>query len=82
MKKTEYISAKDVNEIYAREFPENMTWKEVFEKMDTMQSCPYFQELCSTYCDKLVSVLTDNYIKYDFDVTKTEPCLWFGKKKV
>ncbi|MCM1056687.1 MAG: endonuclease NucS [Firmicutes bacterium] len=78
MKKTEKVlSNEEINELYAKEFPDNMTWKEAFEKMNTMQSHPYFQELCETYCDKLISVLTDNHIKYDFDVTKEEPCSWF-----
>lgn len=77
MKNDNQISDERINEIYAKEFPENMTWKEVFDKINAMQNHPYFQELCSTYCNNLVSVMTDNYIKYDFDVTKTEPCQWF-----
>ena len=56
---------KNVNEIYKREFPENMPLEQVSAKLDTMNDHPYIQELRSTFCNVLVFHLTEGFVKYD-----------------
>lgn len=71
------MEERELKELYLQEFPPEMTWNEASDKLDTMVDWPDFQELCRMYCDTLVTVLTGNYIKYDFDVTKMEICQIF-----
>ena len=56
---------ESINEIYKKEFPESMTFDEVSVKLDTMNEHPYIQELRSTFCNALVYVLTEGFVKYD-----------------
>lgn len=54
-----------VNKIYKKEFPEDMPFEEASAKLDTMNTHPYIQELRSTFCNELVFVLTEGFVKYD-----------------
>lgn len=41
---------KSINEIYKKEFPDDMSFDKVSAKLDTMNNHPYIQELRSTFC--------------------------------
>ena len=56
---------KSINEIYKKEFPDEMPFDKVSAKLDTMNNHPYIQELRSTFCNALVFVLTEGFVKYD-----------------
>ena len=56
---------KSINEIYKKEFPDDMPFDKVSAKLDTMNNHPYIQELRSTFCNALVFVLTEGFVKYD-----------------
>ena len=56
---------KSINEIYKKEFPDEMPFDKVSAKLDTMNNHPYIQELRSTLCNALVFVLTEGFVKYD-----------------
>lgn len=71
------MTEKELQELYSQEFPAEMTWNEASDKLNMMQDHPHFQELCRMFCDTLVTVLTGNYVKYDFDITKMEICHLF-----
>ena len=54
-----------IGEIYKKEFPEGMAFDKVSAKLDSMNEHPYIQELRSIFCNLLIGVLTEGYIKYD-----------------
>ena len=56
---------KSINEIYKKEFPDDMSIDKVSAKLDTMNNHPYIQELRSIFCNALVFVLTEGFVKYD-----------------
>ena len=56
---------KSINEIYKKEFPDDMSFDKVSAKLDTMNNHPYIQELRSIFCNALVFVLTEGFVKYD-----------------
>lgn len=56
---------KVINEFYAKEFPNTMTFDDISAKLDTLNSHPHIQELRRLFCDNLVFALTEGYVKYD-----------------
>lgn len=50
---------KSINEIYKKEFPDDMPFDKVSAKLDTMNNHPYIRGLRSTFCNALVFVLTE-----------------------
>ena len=54
-----------IGEIYKKEFPQGMPFDKVSAKLDSMNEHPYIQELRSIFCNLLIGVLTEGYIKYD-----------------
>ena len=62
---------KSINEIYKKEFPDEMPFDKVSAKLDTMNNHPYIQELRSTFCNALVFVLTEGFVKCDDNILDT-----------
>ena len=60
-----YEEWNKIGEIYKKEFPEGMPFDKVSAKLDSMNEHPYIQELRSIFCNLLIGVLTEGYIKYD-----------------
>ena len=56
---------KSINEIYKKEFPDDMPFDKVSTKLDTMNEHPYIQDLRCTFCNALVFALTEGFVKYD-----------------
>ena len=56
---------KSINEIYKKEFPEEMPFDKVTAKLDGMNEHPYIQDLRCIFCNALVFVLTEGFVKYD-----------------
>ena len=54
-----------IGEIYKKEFPQGMPFDKVSAKLDSMNEHPYIQELRSIFCNLLIGVFTEGYIKYD-----------------
>ena len=56
---------KAADELYKKEFADTMTFDKTSAKLDAMNNHPYIQVFRERFCDELVSVLTEGYIKYD-----------------
>lgn len=64
------IDVEQIEKIFIEEFPADMTWVEISDKLDTMEKHPYFQELCSQYCDMLVDMIVLDAVKYDSNIVE------------
>lgn len=60
-----YEEWNKIGEIYKKEFPQGMPFDKVSAKLDSMNEHPYIQELRSIFCNLLIGVFTEGYIKYD-----------------
>lgn len=56
---------EQLNAFYKKEFPDNMSFNKVSAKLDTMNDHPDIQELRKMFCNALVFVLTEGFVKYD-----------------
>lgn len=56
-----------IEELYVKEFPTTMTIEEVSEKLDTMKQHKYYSEFSRIFCNIIVSVYTEGFVKYDFE---------------
>ena len=56
---------KVINEFYAKEFPDTMTFEDISVKLDTLNNHPHIQQLRRIFCDNLVFALTEGFVKYD-----------------
>lgn len=57
---------KSLDEFYAKEFPYSiMTPYEISVKLDTYSNHPNIQELRQKFCDDLVLILTEGFVRYD-----------------
>lgn len=72
------MTNEEVLELFLQEFGEDSV-EQVSEKLETMQEHPHFYELCDLFCNMLVSMMTDNYVKYDAIRTKSDVCQLFFK---
>lgn len=54
-----------IQELYEKEFPENMSFEQASVKLDTMIAHPDIQALRKMFCNGLVFVLTEGFVKYD-----------------
>ena len=54
-----------VQELYEKEFPENMSFEQAAVKLDTMNAHPDIQALRKMFCNGLVFALTEGFVKYD-----------------
>lgn len=52
-------------EYYQREFPQDMTLAMITSKLDSLSNHPDIQVLRRFFCNELVSMLTEGYVKYD-----------------
>ena len=51
-------------EYYQKEFPQDMTWGMISSKLDSLNDHPDIQVLRQTFCNELVSMLTEGFVKY------------------
>ena len=61
------MTDQQLQELFINEFPSSMPITEVINKFDNMPESQNKRFLRLQYCNWLVTVLTKNYIKYDFD---------------
>ena len=54
-----------IQELYEKEFPENMSFEQASAKLDTMNTHPDIQALRKMFCNGLVFALTEGFVKYD-----------------
>lgn len=54
-----------IQELYEKEFPENMSFEQAAVKLDTMNAHPDIQALRKMFCNGLVFALTEGFVKYD-----------------
>lgn len=54
-----------IQELYEKEFPENMSFEQAAIKLDTMNAHPDIQALRKMFCNGLVFALTEGFVKYD-----------------
>lgn len=54
-----------IQELYKKEFPENMSFEQAAAKLDTMNAHPDIQALRKMFCNGLVFALTEGFVKYD-----------------
>ena len=55
----------EVCELYQKEFPADMLFEEISDKLDKMNNHPDIQALRKIFCDNMVAVLTEGFVKYD-----------------
>lgn len=55
----------ELNEFYQKEFPTNMTLDDISDKLDTLNAHPMIKDLRRIFCNDLVSILTEGFVKYD-----------------
>lgn len=56
---------EQLEELYKKEFPEDMSFDKVSAKLDTMNNHSDIQELRRMFCNALVFALTEGFVKYD-----------------
>lgn len=67
----------EINEFYLREFPDDMTLDEITAKLDTLNDHPDIQILRQTFCNELVSMLTEGFVMYnENDFNFKDGSLW------
>jgi len=55
----------ELSEFYEKEFPEDMTLGDITVKLDTLNDHPDIQVFRQFFCNELVSMLTEGYVKYE-----------------
>ena len=55
----------ELSEFYQKEFPTNMTLDDISDKLDTLNTHPMIKDLRRIFCNDLVAILTEGFVKYD-----------------
>ncbi len=55
----------EISEFYQKEFPTDMLFSDISIKLDTMNNHPDIQILRKIFCDSMISVATEGYLKYN-----------------
>lgn len=61
------MMTEEIAKLYDEEFPTTMTLDEVSGKLDTMKQHKHYCEFARFFCDTLVSVYTEGFVKYDLE---------------
>lgn len=54
----------ELNELYQKEFPADMLFVDISKKLDTMNSHPDIQSLRTIFCNDMITIFTEGYVKY------------------
>lgn len=67
----------EISEFYQREFPEDMTLGDITAKLDSLNVHPDIQIFRQSFCNELVSMITEGVVKYnDNDFDFKDDSLW------
>lgn len=63
----------EIREFYQKEFPDDMLFSDISAKLDKMNNHPEIQTFRKMFCDSMISVATEGYLKYDDKILVPEP---------